>query len=156
MLNPLLTTFLTVADCGSFTSASKRLFISATAVMKQMDVLEAHLDLRLLERTPHGVRLTARGEMIARDARFYRTTQDGRWTAPGLRQPMRKPPSAWGPRCSTLPNRSWICGTRSIGRSPLQAPSGPFEDDHQGILAEIGRLGEKFDFLVWVCDSARG
>ena len=34
MLNPLLTTFLTVADCGSFTSASKRLFISATAVMK--------------------------------------------------------------------------------------------------------------------------
>ncbi len=70
MLNPLLTTFLTVADCGSFTSASKRLFISATAVMKQMDVLEAHLDLRLLERTPHGVRLTAAGEMIARDARF--------------------------------------------------------------------------------------
>ena len=38
--------------------------------MKQMDVLEAHLDLRLLERTPHGVRLTAAGEMIARDARF--------------------------------------------------------------------------------------
>lgn len=30
----------------------------------------------------------------------------------------------------------------------------PFEDDHQGILAEIGALGVKYDFLVGVCDSA--
>lgn len=29
----------------------------------------------------------------------------------------------------------------------------PFEDDHEGILTEIGRLGEKFDFLIGVCDS---
>ena len=29
----------------------------------------------------------------------------------------------------------------------------PFEDDHQGILGEIGALGEKFDFLIGVCDS---
>lgn len=29
----------------------------------------------------------------------------------------------------------------------------PFEDDHQDILSEISALGEKFDFLVGVCDS---
>lgn len=29
----------------------------------------------------------------------------------------------------------------------------PFEDDHNGILSEIERLGKKFDFLVGVCDS---
>lgn len=29
----------------------------------------------------------------------------------------------------------------------------PFEDDHEGILSEIGKLGEKFDFLIGVCDS---
>lgn len=29
----------------------------------------------------------------------------------------------------------------------------PFEDNHEGILSEIGKLGEKFDFLVGVCDS---
>ena len=29
----------------------------------------------------------------------------------------------------------------------------PFEDDHEGILSEIEGLGEKFDFLVAVCDS---
>ena len=29
----------------------------------------------------------------------------------------------------------------------------PFEDDHNGILSEIEQLGEKFDFLIGVCDS---
>ena len=29
----------------------------------------------------------------------------------------------------------------------------PFEDDHNGILAEIVRIGEKYDFLVAACDS---
>lgn len=29
----------------------------------------------------------------------------------------------------------------------------PFEDNHEGILSEIKSLGEKFDFLIGVCDS---
>ncbi len=29
----------------------------------------------------------------------------------------------------------------------------PFEDDYRGILSEIEKLGEKFDFLIGVCDS---
>ena len=29
----------------------------------------------------------------------------------------------------------------------------PFEDNHEGILSEIESLGEKFDFLIGVCDS---
>jgi hypothetical protein len=28
-----------------------------------------------------------------------------------------------------------------------------FEDNHEGILSEIGQLGKKFDFLIGVCDS---
>ena len=31
----------------------------------------------------------------------------------------------------------------------------PYEDNHEGILAEIAQLGEKFDFLIGVCDSRR-
>lgn len=52
MINPLLRTFLTVADCGSFTKASEKLFISATAIMKQMNTLEAQLQLQLIQRSP--------------------------------------------------------------------------------------------------------
>lgn len=36
MYNHLLDTFLVVADCGSFTKAAEKLYISPTAVMKQM------------------------------------------------------------------------------------------------------------------------
>ena len=34
MFNPLLTAFVCAADCGSFTKAAERLFISPTAVMR--------------------------------------------------------------------------------------------------------------------------
>lgn len=70
MYNHLLDTFIAVADCGSFTRAAGKLFISPTAVMKQMNALEAQLDLKLTERTPSGIRLTKAGAVIYQDARF--------------------------------------------------------------------------------------
>ena len=66
MYNPLLDTFLAVADCGSFTKAADKLFITPTAVMKKMNVLEAHLNLKLIDRTPAGVDLTPAGKVIYR------------------------------------------------------------------------------------------
>ena len=41
MLNPNLKTFLCVADCGSFSKASEKLYISTPSVMKQINVLES-------------------------------------------------------------------------------------------------------------------
>ena len=46
MYNQLLDTFITVADCGSFTKAAEQLYISPTAVMKQMNALEKHLSIQ--------------------------------------------------------------------------------------------------------------
>ena len=70
MLNHQLETFIQVAENGSFSKAAEILFVSATAVMKQMNQLEAQLGLHLLERTNHGVVLTPAGESVCRDARF--------------------------------------------------------------------------------------
>ena len=70
MYHPHLKAFLCVAECGSFSKAAEKLFVSATAVMKQMNQLEAHLGLHLMERTNHGVVLTPAGESVCRDARF--------------------------------------------------------------------------------------
>lgn len=70
MFNPQLTVFVCVADCGSFTKAAEALFLSPTAVMKQINALEKHLNLKLLLRSAHGVHLTPAGEVIYRDARF--------------------------------------------------------------------------------------
>ncbi|MDO4304906.1 MAG: LysR family transcriptional regulator, partial [Bacillota bacterium] len=70
MYNPLLDTFIAVADHGSFTKTAEVLYISPTAVMKQMNSLENHLNLKLIERTPSGIRLTKAGTLIYRDAKF--------------------------------------------------------------------------------------
>ena len=70
MYNYMLETFITVADLGSFTKASEKLYISPTAVMKQMNTLENHLDLKLIKRDKSGVTLTKAGEIIYQDAKF--------------------------------------------------------------------------------------
>ena len=70
MYNHILDTFIAVADCGSLTKAAEHLYISPTAVMKQMNALESHLDLKLIERTPSGIQLTAAGAVIYQDAKF--------------------------------------------------------------------------------------
>ena len=49
MLNSNLKAFVRVAECGSFTKAAESLYLSPTAVMKQINALEKHLDLILLE-----------------------------------------------------------------------------------------------------------
>ena len=51
MFNPNLTTFVCAVDSGSFTKAANKLFVTPTAVMKQINALESHLNLKLIERT---------------------------------------------------------------------------------------------------------
>jgi DNA-binding transcriptional LysR family regulator len=154
MYNPLLDTFITVADCGSFTKAAERLYISSTAVMKQMNALENHFELKLIERSSSGIRLTPAGEVIYRDAKFM------------IDYSKKSIASA---KATTLSYDTTFC----VGTSLLN-PAKPFmdlwykvngdfpdyklhlvqfEDNHEGILSEIGQLGKKFDFLIGVCDS---
>ena len=52
MFNPQLKTFVYAADSGSFARAAEFLYISPTAVMKQINALEQHLGLKLFDRTP--------------------------------------------------------------------------------------------------------
>ncbi len=49
MYNLQLDTFLKVADAGSFNKAAEELFISPPAVIKQINLLEASLSLRLFD-----------------------------------------------------------------------------------------------------------
>ena len=69
MYNQQLTTFVCVADNGSFNKAAEELFISSTAVMKQINSLENHFELKLFKRTNHGIVLTAAGEVIYKHAK---------------------------------------------------------------------------------------
>ena len=156
MLNSNLKAFVRVAECGSFTKAAESLYRSPTAVMKQINALEKHLDLILLERSPAGVRLTAAGEVIYQDAKFL--LDYSRRSIANARQKMETDSRTFCVGTSMLnPARPfmelWYQVSREFPNYKLHLV--PYEDNHEGILAEIAQLGEKFDFLIGVCDSRR-
>ena len=68
--NHQLETFIQVADAGSFSKAGEALFISPTAVMKQINLLESALDVQLFNRTPRGLTLTNAGKSYYQDAKY--------------------------------------------------------------------------------------
>lgn len=70
MYNPQLETFIKVADAGSFNKAAEEMFITPTAVIKQINLLEHNLDVKLFERTHRGLTLTNAGRSIYNDAKY--------------------------------------------------------------------------------------
>ena len=62
MYNPQLDTFLCVVEAGSFSKAAEQLYISAPAVIKQINSLEASLGMKLFD--------TEAGQSIYNDAKY--------------------------------------------------------------------------------------
>ena len=71
MYNPQLDTFISVADLGSFSKAAKKLFISPTAVIKQINLLESDLGFPLFIRTHRGIELTEAGKSFYNDVSYF-------------------------------------------------------------------------------------
>ena len=154
MYNPLLNTFLAVADCGSFTKAADKLFISPTAVMKQINLFEAHINLKLIERTPTGVRLTPAGKVIYNEAKAIidysnRAIAKAKAETDNYNTTFCVGTSMLNPAKPFMD--LWYNVNKDFPNYKLHLV--PFEDNHEGILSEIKNLGEKFDFLIGVCDS---
>lgn len=131
-----------------------QLFISPTAVMKQVNLLEAHLKLKLIQRTSHGIRLTPAGEVIYQDAKFLfeyskRSVESARQAMDADSRTFRVGTSLLNPAKPFMD--LWYRVNRQFPDYKLHLV--PFEDDHTGILGEIAGLGEKFDFLMAICDS---
>lgn len=154
MYNPLLDTFIVVANCGSFTKAAENLYISPTAVMKQMNTLERHLDLKLIDRTPTGIHLTEAGAIIYRDAKIMIDYSNKSITRAKATMFAESTTFCVG---TSLLNPAkpfmglWYRVNKDFPDYKLHLV--PFEDNHEGILSEIEKLGVKFDFLIGVCDS---
>lgn len=154
MYNPILTTFIAVADCGSFTKAAQRLYISPTAVMKQINALEDLVGIKLIERTHNGVRLTKSGSIIYRDAKFIidyskKSIEEARKADIYYDTTFCVGTSLLNPAKPFMD--IWYRVNKDFPDYKLHLV--PFEDNHEGILSEIEKLGEKFDFLIGVCDS---
>lgn len=154
MVNPQLETFVCAADKGSFAKAAESLFISPTAVMKQINALEHHLGLKLFNRTPQGVCLTAGGEIIYRDAKFL--FDYSKRSIENAKQAMSSCDTTFCVGTSLLNPAKlfmdlWYQASCKFPDYKLHLVA--FEDDHIGILSVISKLGTNLDFLVGVCDS---
>jgi DNA-binding transcriptional LysR family regulator len=64
-----LQAFVAIADCGSFSQAAERLFITQPAVSKRLRQLEQSLDSRLIDRQGKRIHLTQSGRALLPRAR---------------------------------------------------------------------------------------
>jgi len=69
MYNHQLDAFVKTADLGSFGKAAEAMYISAPAVIQQVNLLEDRCGFKLFVRTNHGVHLTPAGKSLYEDAK---------------------------------------------------------------------------------------
>ncbi len=69
MYNPQLETFIKVADLGSFSKAAEELYISPTAIIKQINSLEDGIGITLFIRNYRGIELTEAGKSFYKDTK---------------------------------------------------------------------------------------
>lgn len=154
MYNSQLAAFVQVVESGSFHKAAEGLYISSTAVIKQINALERHLELQLLNRTNHGVTLTPPGEVIYRHAKAMMAYSEKAILEAKLLTEEAETTFCVGTSilnpCKPFMDLWYQVGHQMPG---FKLHIVPYEDDHAGILGEIAALGKKFDFLIGACDS---
>ena len=147
MYNQALNTFIEVADCGSFLKASEKLYISPTAIMKQMNALEQHIGLPLLIRTNQGIRLTEAGKSIYKDAKVMmqysrESIQRAYKAQKNAHSIVRVGTSALYP-CSILMN---LWNSVSSQHPYFKLKVVPFEDSSTQIA--FSNIGKKYDVII--------
>lgn len=153
MYNAMLKVFVEVADRGSFTKAAESLYISSTAIMKQMNILEEHIGLQLLIRTPRGIQLTEAGKSVYKDAKFMiqysEEAIDRAYQAEAInRQTIRVGTSALYP-CKNLMD---LWGRISDEYPEFRLKVIPFEDTNTG--SAYRDIGKKYDLITGIYDPA--
>ena len=155
MLSPSIKTFLKVADCGSFSAASERLYVSKVSVMNQINALEKHIGVPLFERTNHGVMLTAAGRALYDSGtRLMRLSEEAvretRRIGGAVSRTIRIGTSMMRP-CNGLVE---LWERIHPDGQEYQFSMVPFNDDTDSLSAMLNSLGDKIDCFVTPCGSA--
>ena len=155
MLNPFVETFIAVADCGSFASASEKLFLSKVSVMNQINSLEKIVGAKLFKRTHHGVILTDAGKSLYKNLKeIVRLTEDAvseaRRIANQGKQVIRIGSSVMRP-C----NRFIELLENRRDENPYTFNVVLFNDDVDSLTPMLNALGDKIDCFISPCGSTQ-
>lgn len=149
-----LTTFITVADQGSFLKAAQELYITPASVMNQMNKLEGIVGAKLIERTNQGTTLTAAGRSIYQSAKqiielaeeaikkaqsLADSEQTGIRIGTSILRPCKRLIDLW----NEIDN----------GTLPFQMKIVPFDDDPVSLASVFSAAGNQIDCFVGPCDS---
>ena len=153
MLSKELNTFIVTSECGSFNKASELLFISATAVMKQINILENELGFILFYRSSRGVRLTEAGRMFYESVKriegdYDNAVRTAREKSQSMTSVIRVGHSVLRP--STALFELWEQCEDIFPCFNMEIV--PFSDDASNLERVFRTFGEDFDILVGVCD----
>ena len=155
MFDGKLETFIKVAECGSFTKAAEDLYITPTAVMKQINALEKDLSVTLFDRSNHGLRITKFGEAFLQDARYIleyisRAEQKAREIFEGEnRKSIRIGTSVMTPAKFILDVWSQI----QIRMATLKIELIPFENNPVNSVEILRNLGQHIDVVAGLYDE---
>ena len=157
MINNLLHAFIEVIDAGSFSKAAEKLYLSSTALMKQMNVLEAQIGVQLLIRTNHGIRATEAGISFYHDAKFLMQYSEkavvrAQQAANKDSHMIRTGNSMLNP-CSVLLD-AW--NNISTTSSQFKMKIVPFDDDDAPWPDVYRTIGKDFDVMVGAYERANG
>lgn len=150
-----LESFVKVAESGSFNRAARQLFITPTAVMKQINELEGDLGVCLLRRGSRGVNLTDAGSVLLDESRRLLGTRDSlvrrvRAVGGAVRTTVRIGSSPIHPVGSLKP----YLGMLGQSNPELEFDVVHFDEsgDASAVLSTMGREGP-FDCIAGVCAS---
>lgn len=154
MYNPVLDTFLAVAESGSFNKAAEKLYITPAAVMKQMNALEARLGMKLIRRNKKGIVLTAAGESIQKDAKkikreSQRAVERARAAQDNAAKIIRIGSSL------LLPCHDFLAlwNERAVNPEEFKIKIVPYEDSQ--FFSVLSSLGQDVDFLAGTFNSTQ-
>lgn len=155
MYNPQLETFLRVADAGSFNKAAEEMYITPTAIIKQINLLESSLEVKLFERTHRGLTLTNAGKSLYQDAKYIiRYCEDSVTRA---RNAMQSDSSVIRIRTSPMTPAQLL--VRLWSRIQIYCPNLkfeliPFENTPENAREILGNLGKNIDVVGGIFDEA--
>ena len=154
MLNPYIKTFVKVAECGSFSSASEQLYISKVSVMNQMNALETRIGVQLFKRTYQGIVLTDAGKSFYKNAvKLIHLSENAIEEVRQIRgtkaKTIRIGTSMMRP-CNSLVE---LWESISGNNREYQFSIVPFNDDIDSLSTMLTGLGNKIDCFVSPCGS---
>ena len=147
-----LNTFITVADCGSFLKAADKLFISANAVTKQINLLEERFGVKLFHRSTRGLVLTSAGKLIYDESKKMIRHADAVLQKARALEHQREYVVRIGASLMNPSNILLAQWSQASARYPhIKVEIVPFEDTVPAFSDLLDHLGDRVDIVVCVC-----